>query len=303
MKKITIIVPCYNEYEVLRLFYNELSKYLIEGYEFVILFVNDGSRDKTINLIKELEENDARVKYISFSRNFGKEAAMYAGLVAAKQLSSDAAIFIDADLQDPPSMILEFLKCYEEGAVHIYAKHKTRVGESKLKTFFALQFYKVYAFITRDQNLANGARDFCLLDKKVISAFLDIKDHHRFTKGIFSWVGFDKKCIEFDYIPRAAGTTKWNFVKLFRYAIDGIKQFSRFYSFLIFGLFWLASLIFVITQTIVIVNSMFSFRGFLNELIVVLLFLSIYFLSQVIYDVRDQTLSRPMYIVEDSNLE
>lgn len=302
MKKITIIVPCYNEEEVLKLFYEEIKKYLIKEYEFYILFVNDGSKDKTYKVITELKENDDRIKYISFSKNFGKEAAMLAGLNGAKALNSDAALFIDADLQDPPSLILEMLKEYEAGYKHIYAKHRKRVGEPVLKTFFALMFYKVYAFLTKDKNMSKGARDFCLMDRAVIDAFLAIKDKNRFTKGIFSWVGFEKKCIEFDYVPRAAGKTKWSFKKLYNYAWMGIKQFSYVHllapKFLIF-----LSVVILIADTIYsILKDSFNYQVLLFEALFVFVFISIYILVKLIYEVRDQGLDRPIYIVEDSNI-
>lgn len=302
MKKITIIVPCYNEEEVLKLFYEEIKKYLIKEYEFYILFVNDGSKDKTYKVITELKENDDRIKYISFSKNFGKEAAMLAGLNGAKALNSDAALFIDADLQDPPSLILEMLKEYEAGYKHIYAKHRKRVGEPVLKTFFALMFYKVYAFLTKDKNMSKGARDFCLMDRAVIDAFLAIKDKNRFTKGIFSWVGFEKKCIEFDYVPRAAGKTKWSFKKLYNYAWMGIKQFSYVHllapKFLIF-----LSVVILIADTIYsILKDSFNYQVLLFEVLFVFVFISIYILVKLIYEVRDQGLDRPIYIVEDSNI-
>lgn len=302
MKKITIIVPCYNEEEVLKLFYEEVKKYLIKEYDFYILFVNDGSKDKTYKVIKELQENDDRIKYISFSKNFGKEAAMLAGLNGAKALNSDAALFIDADLQDPPYLILEMLKEYEAGYKHIYAKHRKRVGEPVLKTFFALMFYKVYARLTKDKNMSKGARDFCLMDRAVIDAFLAIKDKNRFTKGIFSWVGFEKKCIEFDYVPRAAGKTKWSFKKLFSYALMGIKQFSYVHLIAPKLLIFLSTLILIGDTIYSILKDSFNYQVLLFETLFVFVFISIYILVKLIYEVRDQGLNRPIYIVEDSNI-
>lgn len=302
MKKITIIVPSYNEEEVLKIFYNEVKKYLIEDYDFNILFVDDGSKDNTYQVIKELNNIDSRVKYISFSKNFGKEAAMLAGLEGAKRLNSDAAILIDADLQDPPSLILEMLKYYELGYKHIYAKHRKRVGEPFLKTLFAKLFYKVYAFLTKDKNMAKGARDFCLMDRSVIDAFLAIKDQNRFTKGIFSYVGFEKKCIEFDYVPRAAGKTKWSFKKLYKYAWMGIKQFSHVHLLIPRLLIILSFLVLVFDTVYSIINKNFNYQIMLFEILFVFVFLSIYILVKLVYEVRDQSLNRPMFIVEDSNI-
>ena len=185
---------------------------------------------------------------------------MLAGLNGAKALDSDAAIFIDADLQDPPHLILEMLKLYEEGYKHIYAKHRKRVGEPVLRTFFAKMFYIVYSFLTKDKNISKGARDFCLMDRAVIDAFLAIKDKNRFTKGIFSFVGFEKKCIEFDYIPRKAGKTKWSFKKLYKYAWLGIRQFSHVHL-IIPRLLIFTSFLFLVFDTIFsIINDNFNYQ-------------------------------------------
>ena len=302
MKKITIIVPSYNEEEVLKLFYEEMTKYFIKEYDFNLLFVDDGSKDNTYKVIKELAELDSRVKYVSFSRNFGKEAAMLAGLNGAKKLNSDAAIFIDADLQDPPHLILEMLKHYENGYKHIYAKHRKRVGEPLLKTLFAKLFYKVYSLFTKDKNMSKGARDYCLMDRAVIDAFLEIKDYKRFTKGIFSWVGFEKKCIEFDYVPRAAGKTKWSFIKLFKYAWLGIRQFSRAYLALTKLLIVLSFGVLGFDTIYSIINDSFNYQVLLIESLFFLLFIGLHVITKLIYEVRDQGLNRPIYIVGDSNI-
>lgn len=302
MKRITIIIPCYNEEEVLEFFYQEIQKYFVGGYDFKLLFVNDGSKDDTIKIIKSLKEKDDRVKYISFSRNFGKEAAMLAGLQGAKDLNSDACILIDADLQDPPSLILEMIKYYEEGYKHIYAKHKTRKGEPKLKTFFALSFYKVYSFITKDKNLNKGARDFCLMDKAVIDAFLSIKDKDRFTKGISSWVGFEKKCIEFDYVERKAGKTKWSFKKLFNYAMLGIRQFSHLYRYITKFFVFASFLTLALDLFFSIKNKTFNYQMLIIEGFLFFVFICLDVVMKLLYDIRDQGLNRPLYVIEDSNI-
>lgn len=301
MKKITMIVPCFNEEDVINIFYDELLKYVDDKYQYTFVFVDDGSKDKSLNIIKELNKKDERIKYISFSRNFGKEAAMYAGLEAAKALNSDAAIIMDADMQDPPSLIPEMLKYYEMGFQHIYAKHRTRKGESFFKKICAKTFYKIYAILTSDKNLAQGSRDFCLLERNVIDAFLAIKDNERFTKGIFSWVGFDKKCIEFDFISRAAGKTKWSFFKLFKYALSGIRQFSHFYLLI-------PSIAIVITLGISIYDIIygllysFEYSTIKIDLFALLILFSLRFLMKLLYDVRDQNLKRPMYLTKTSNI-
>ena len=302
MKKVSIIIPCYNEEEVLHILYTEVLKYLDSNYSFNLIFIDDGSKDRTLEIIMDLSRKDERIKYVSFSRNFGKEAAMYAGLVASQKLNCDAAILIDADLQDPPSLIPEMLQAYEQGYKHIYAKHRTRKGEPILKTFFAKMFYKVYAFLTGDKNLSQGSRDFCLMDKTVVNAFLAIKDHKRFTKGIFSWVGFKKKCIEFDYIPRAAGKTKWSFSKLFKYALMGIRQFSHVYivipSFAI-----ILALGITIADIILAITNGFIWSDLKIDIFVLLILFSIRYLMLLLYDIRDHNLQRPIYIPDETNIE
>ena len=303
MKNITIIVPCYNEESALPFFYDEINKQLTHDYQFNLLFVNDGSKDQTMKVIQSFKQNDDRIKYIDLSRNFGKESAMYAGLVGAKALNSDAAIFIDADLQDPPYLIHDMLKYYEEGYLHIYAKHASRKAEPKLKTFFAMQFYKVYTWITHEQNLEKGARDFSLLDRKVIDAFLKMNDQKRFTKGIFTWVGFEKKCIEFDYIPRVAGKTKWSFKKLFKYAIEGINQFSQMYKIISMTAIFLSLAYLIYGLVIALINQTFQLNTLLFNLMIVMLFIVLHALMIVQYDTKDQVLKRPLYLVQNSNIE
>src|SRR5690554_1645326 len=301
MKKITIIIPCFNEEDVLTIFYDELIENIDMNYQYNFIFVDDGSKDNTLKIIKELNKKDNRVKYISLSRNFGKESAMYAGLEAAKKLESDAAIIMDADLQDPPNLIPEMLKYYEEGYQHIYAKHRTRKGDPLLKSFFAKCFYRIYAFLTGDKNLAQGSRDYCLLEKNVIDAFLAIEDNDRFTKGIFSWVGFDKKCIEYDYIPRAAGKTKWSFIKLFKYALSGIRQFSHFYL-LVPSVAIIITLGFLIYDIVYGILNSISYLAIKIDLFALLILITLRFLIRLLYDVRDQGLKRPMYLTKKSNI-
>lgn len=303
MKTITIVVPSYNEEEVLETFYNEIIKHFDSNYNFYLLFVDDGSKDKTIDILRQLSQIDERVKYISFSRNFGKEAAVLAGLEGALELMSDAVVIIDADLQDPPYLIKDMIDYYEQGYMHIYAKHRTRKGEPWLKTFFAKAFYKVYSYLTNDKNMAQGARDFSLMDKKVVEAFIAMKDHKRFTKGISSWVGFEKKCIEFDYVPRVAGQTKWSFKKLFRYAMDGIRQFSHVYTLLTTFAIFMSVSILVGDVLIGIFRNSFNVRFYIIEFLIIFLFVVIHFLIKLLYDVRDQLLDRPKYITSETNID
>ena len=194
MKYGRIIVPAYNEEQNIPLFYDEIIKHIkYDNYDIDILYVNDGSRDNSLEEMKKLNQKDSRVKYISLSRNFGKEAAMHAGLVNSQE--KDFVVIIDCDLQQPPELIKDMIKYYEEGYKIVYTKGKTRKGEPKLRTFFANWFYKIYNFYT-EMPLENGTKDYQLLDKKVVNAFLSIKDNYRFIKGIFSWVGYPRNCIE-----------------------------------------------------------------------------------------------------------
>jgi len=310
MDTISIIVPCYNEHETIEIFYNEAIKYFDDVHKFNIIFVNDGSKDNSLDIMKKLASSDARVKYIGFSRNFGKEAAMYAGLEAAKELNSDAAIIMDVDLQDPPSLIPEFLKRHEEGYNLIYARQKNRHGAKFVSKICSLLFYKIYSHLTGDKMMSNGARDYCLLDKKVIDAFLSIKDAKRFTKGIYHYVGFKTTTIEFEYAKRVAGTTKWSFRKLLRYAIIGIQEFSRFYLILpkLIGFIWF--IVFCVDlgfqiRNCVVANtlSVWDFSGIRVDLAVVSISIIAYYITKLMYDIRDQARQRPVYICEESNIE
>jgi glycosyltransferase involved in cell wall biosynthesis len=310
METISLIVPCYNEHETIEIFYNEAIKYFDDKHNFNIIYVNDGSRDDSLQIMKSLAKKDSRVKYVGFSRNFGKEAAMYAGLEAAKGLKSDAAIIMDVDLQDPPSLIPEFLAKHEEGYKLVYAKQRNRKGAKLFSKICSLGFYKVYAHLTGDKQMSNGARDYCLLDKKVIDAFLSIKDCRRFTKGIYHYVGFKTTVIEFDYATRVAGTTKWSFRKLLRYAFFGIDEFSRFYltapKFI--GLTWFIVLVYdIVRQTLNAVNakaySEFNWTPIRIDLVVISVCFIAFYLMKLVYDVRDQARNRPVYICEESNIE
>jgi len=308
MKRISIVVPCYNESETINLYYNELIKYLDSSIDFKVIFVNDGSKDNTLEIIKELAEKDNRVLYVSLSRNFGKEAAMYAGLEAAKMINSDAMINMDVDLQDPPYLIPELIKYHDEGYNLVITRHKNRKGEGILKKLFSLTFYKVYAFVTKDKGLSRGARDYALLDKKVIDAFLQIRDFERFTKGIYNFVGFKTKIVEFDYEPRVAGKTKWNFRKLFHYGVMGMREFSRFYEYIpkIFG--WLFTLLLAFDVSYGIYqycanDVAFNYRRIIFDVAMIMIFITLFYICRLIYDIRRQIQNRPIYLAEESNIE
>lgn len=224
MNKISIIVPCYNEEEVLEIFYKKITE-VSEGInaDFEYIFVDDGSKDRTLKIIRGYSEKDSRVRYISFSRNFGKEAAMYAGL---KESTGDFVAIMDADLQDPPELLNEM---YETLLTKEYdcvaTKRKTRKGEPIIRSFFSRMFYKIINKMSKTE-IVNGARDYRLMSRKMVDSILQVTEYNRFSKGIFSWVGFKTKWIAYDNVERAAGKTKWNFWKLFVYSMDGITAFS-----------------------------------------------------------------------------
>lgn len=225
MKLISIIVPCFNEQEALPLFYEELNKQsqILSDYEFEILLVDDGSSDNTLQVMKELAEKDGRVKYYSFSRNFGKESAMYAGFVNAK---GDYTAVMDADMQDPPYLLKEMLEIIEKGEYDSVATRRvTRKGEPKIRSFFARMFYKIINKFS-DADVVDGARDFRLMKKDMRESIVAMSEYNRFSKGIYGWIGYKTYWLEFENQERIAGETSWSFWGLFRYAIDGIINFS-----------------------------------------------------------------------------
>ena len=225
-KLCSCIVPCFNEEEVIPIYYREMQKVRKqeEGkIDFEIIFIDDGSKDKTLEVIKKLNEQDDSVHYVSFSRNFGKEAALYAGLEHAK---GEYVVTMDVDLQDPPYLIPEMIRCIEEeGYDSVATRRVTRKGEPPIRSFFARRFYSLINKIS-DANIVDGARDFRMMKRSMVEAILSMPEYNRFTKGIFGWVGFNTKWLEFQNVERAAGETKWSFWKLFRYASEGIIAFS-----------------------------------------------------------------------------
>ena len=224
MKKISLVVPCYNEQEVIKLFYAEIQKIKkdFKNVTFEIIFVNDGSKDKTLELMRELSKNDD-VRYVSFSRNFGKEAAMYAGLEAS---TGDYVAIMDADLQDPPALLKEMYEILESGEYDSVATRRvTRKGEPVIRSFFARLYYKIINKISKTE-IVDGARDFRLMTRQMVNSVLSLKEYNRFSKGIFSWVGYRTKWLEYENVERAAGETKWSFWKLFLYSLESIVAFS-----------------------------------------------------------------------------
>lgn len=225
MKKISLIIPCYNEEESLPLFYETTTKILAAlPYDYEFLLVNDGSEDGTLDIMKSLAAQDPHVTYLSFSRNFGKEAAMYAGFCNA---DGDYTAVMDADMQDPPSLLPEMIEILETGEYDsVAARRKDRDGEGRFRSWCARKFYKLANRIS-DADIMDGARDFRLMTREMVEAVLSMSEYNRFSKGIFGWVGFRTYWLSYENVERAAGTTKWSFWNLVRYAVDGIMNFSQ----------------------------------------------------------------------------
>ena len=258
MEKISVVVSCYNEEKALPLFYEEMERVRKKDFEGIVefeyIFVNDGSKDNTLKIIKELNQKDPKVRYISFSRNFGKEAAMYAGLEAAE---GDYVTLMDADLQDPPALLKQMYDAIKnEGYDSVGTRRVTRKGEPPIRSFFARMFYKIINKMSNIE-MVDGARDYRLMKRQVVDAILSLKEYNRYSKGLFSFVGFDTKWIEYENVERVAGETKWSFWKLFKYALEGITAFSTtpliFSSIigLIFCLVAFIAIIFIIVKTLI----------------------------------------------------
>lgn len=305
---VDLIVPCYNESAVLNMFYTEAARVVggIEGYDFNFIFVDDGSRDNTFEIMKELAKEDNRVKYISFSRNFGKESAMYAGL---KNSAGDYVVILDADLQHPPALIPEMLKAMEEGYDCCATSRATRDGDPVLRTFFTRRFY---GFINKisEVNMPDGAGDFRMMSRKMVDAVIALSEVQRFSKGIFSWVGFDTKWISFNDVERAAGETKWSFWGLLKYAIAGITAFSTFplrlsiYLGSIISASSFVYLIYIVIKTIVHGRD---FPGYAS-MITILLFLGgcimlcCGIMGEYIAKIYIEVKNRPIYIIDKTNV-
>lgn len=225
MEKISIIVPCYNEEEAMPIFYEEICKVTkkMKKIDFEFIFVNDGSKDHTLDVARELHKKDERVRYVSFSRNFGKEAGMYAGLEAAR---GDYVAIMDVDLQDPPALIEEMYETLKNEDYDCVASRRvSRKGEPPIRSFFARCYYKLINKISKTE-IVDGARDFRLMTRQMVDSILELKEYNRYSKGIFSWVGYKTKWLEYENVERVAGTTKWSFWKLFLYSLESIVAFS-----------------------------------------------------------------------------
>lgn len=307
---ITVAVPCYNEEPALPAFYREICRTAqrMEDVEFEFLFINDGSRDKTLEVLRELAEKDKRVKYVSFSRNFGKEAGIYAGLENAR---GDYVVVMDADLQDPPDLLPEMYRYItEEGYDCVGSRRVDRKGEPPIRSFFARMFYRIINRIS-DADIVDGARDFQMMNRTVVDAILSMGEYNRFSKGIFGWVGFRKKWLEYENVERVAGETKWSFWKLFLYALDGIVAFSTAPLVIssVIGLICCLTAFFMIL--VIIFRTLFfgdPTAGW-PSLVCILLLLSgiqmlgVGILGQYLAKTYLETKKRPIYLVRESNVD
>lgn len=308
MKKISVVVPCYNEAEVLRIFYDEInnvSKQMNE-YDFQFVFVDDGSKDETLAIMKDLGSGDDRVTYIALSRNFGKESAMFAGLSNA---DGDYVAIMDADMQDPPDLLPEMAQALEtEGYDCVATRRVDREGEPPIRSFFARMFYKIINRIS-DADIVDGARDYRLMKREMVDAILELNEYNRFSKGIFGWVGFKTKWLPFENRERAAGTTKWNFWKLLKYSIDGIINFSQVplsissWSGLFFTLIAFIMLVFVFIRKLVFGDPVSGWAS----LVCIILFIGgiqlfcMGIMGQYISKNYMESKRRPHYIVRETN--
>ena len=305
MKTISILIPAYNEEPVLDKLFHRLANLANDNkaYNFEFLFVNDGSKDKTLDLIKDYADADPRVSYINLSRNFGKEIGMIAGLDHA---TGDATVIIDADLQDPPELIPKMIKLWEEGYDDVYAKRQSRDGETWFKKFTSKLYYKTLQSVTRIP-IQEDTGDFRLLDRRVVEALKQFRESQRNTKAMFSWVGFHKKEILYDRDPRAAGETKWNYIKLVELAIDGITSFTTAplristYAGIAVSIFAFIYLVFLIIRTIFLGVDL---AGYPSMMAVILFLggvqlLSLGIIGEYVGRIFNETKQRPLYLIEE----
>ena len=306
---ISLVVPCYNEEQSLPYFWERTTAVMrqMDDLDFEVIFVDDGSRDKTLEVLRELAKSDSRVKYLSFSRNFGKEAAMFAGLEHAK---GNYAAVMDADLQDPPALLAEMYRAItEEGYDSAATRRVTRKGEPPIRSFFARMFYKIINKMT-DVEIVDGARDFRLMNRKFLNALLELKERNRFSTGLFGWVGFKTKWIEFENVERVAGETKWSFWKLFKYSIEGIVAFTTmpltlasFMGFLL-CMVALCSTVFIVVRKLLFGDPVSGWASTASILTFIggiqLFFMGIF--GQYLAKAYTEIKNRPIYIVAETNL-
>ena len=310
MKKISLIIPCYNEEESIPLFYRETTNVLkkLEEYSYEMVFVNDGSTDNTLDVLTGLAEMDDHVKYLHFSRNFGKEAAMYAGFC---NVSGDYVAVMDADLQDPPSLLPQMLNILETKEYDSVATRRvSRDGEPPIRSFFARKFYQIINRIS-DADIVDGARDFRLMKREMVNVIVAMKEANRFSKGIFGWIGFKTYWLPYKNVERVAGETKWSFWKLFRYAVDGIINFSQTpLSIASWGGILLTFCSFIILILIIIRKLMFGDAvDAWASLVCIIIFIGgiqlfcLGIIGQYIAKIYLETKRRPHYIIAKTNID
>lgn len=308
MNKVSIIVPCYNEEEALECYYSEFQKVTkgMQEVEFELLLINDGSKDATLDVMRELARKDKRVVYISFSRNFGKEAAIYAGL---KNADGDYVAIMDADLQDPPSLLPKMYRAVtEEGYDSVATRRVTRKGEPPIRSFFARMFYKIMNKISQT-DMVDGARDYRLMNRKFVDALLEMGEYNRFSKGLFGWVGFKTKWLEYENVERVAGETKWSFWGLFKYSIEGIVAFSTAPLVLssFFGVISCVAafvfMIFIIVRRICFGDPVAGWASMVSIILFIggIQLFCIGILGQYLSKTYLETKNRPIYIIGETN--
>lgn len=306
---ISVIIPCFNEQESIPYFYDEITKVSnqMNEYDFEYIFVDDGSKDKTIDKLIELSQKDSRVKYISFSRNFGKESAIFAGLENSK---GDYVVIMDADLQDPPALLPEMMNLIKnEGYDSVATRRVSRKGEPLIRSFFARMFYKIINRIS-DTEIVDGARDFRLMTRQMVDAILDMKEYNRFSKGIFGWVGFNTKWLEYENVERVAGETKWSFWKLFKYSLEAITAFSilplQIASVLgvLLSIIAFIMVVFIVIRALIFGDPVSGWPSLMSVIVMIggIQLLTIGILGNYLAKTYLETKKRPIYIVKNKNI-
>lgn len=304
---LSVIVPCYNEEQVLGLYYDKTTSILnSSGFDYELIFVNDGSRDKTLDIVKGFAAGDKKVRYVSFSRNFEKEAAMLAGLEASR---GDLVVIMDADLQDPPALLPEMVDyILNKGYDSVATRRVTRVGEPPIRSLFARMFYRIIRRMSK-VDIVDGARDYRMMSRAMADAVISLKETHRFSKGIFGWVGFKTKWLEYENTKRAAGETKFSFWKLFKYAIDGIVSFTtvplRFASFtgFLISLFAFIYLIVIVLRTLIIGVDVPGYASMIGAVLLLggIQLIAIGILGEYIARTYMESKHRPVYIIKEKS--
>ena len=307
MNLLSIVVPCFNEDESVGIFLEEIQKTLKE-YNFEVIYVNDGSSDNTLKYIKELASKNSNVKYISFSRNFGKESAIFAGL---KYASGDYICLMDADLQHPPKLIPEMLEAVlDEGYDVAAARRVSRKGEPKIKSFFSHRFYKVFNRIS-DIDMVEGATDYRIMTRQVVDSVLNLPEYNRFSKGLFQWVGFDTKWIEYENIERIAGESTWSFWGLIKYSIEGLVAFTTLplsvstFLGMVFSVIAFIYMLFIIIRYLIYSEAVPGYPTLICSLLLLggIQLLSIGVLGKYLEKTYFEAKNRPIFIVKESNIE